>query len=151
LPCGTKEVFDLLTAHVLNCAQGRKPSAAGRRTVPYFGPVQQLLNEARIACVWHAEPDGLFFGRSSRIAFGTSIVRNRANAAWKAAKLRPVTLHECRHTFASLLASSGLDLKACATYMGHANVQMFIGRYAHLFEDSRGRDQQRVNDYLATA
>jgi hypothetical protein len=31
---------------------------------------------------------------------------NRARRAWKVAELEPVTLHECRHTFASLMIAA---------------------------------------------
>ena len=34
--------------------------------------------------------------------------------------LAPITLHECRHTFASLMIAAGVNAKALSTYMGHA-------------------------------
>ena len=33
-----------------------------------------------------------------------------------------ITLHECRHTFASLMIAAGVNAKALQTFMGHANV-----------------------------
>ncbi len=42
-------------------------------------------------------------------------------------------LHECRHTFASLMIAAGVDAKVLSTYMGHASVMITLDRYGHLF------------------
>jgi integrase len=34
----------------------------------------------------------------------------------------PITLHEARHTYASLLIAAGVGSKAVSTYMGHASI-----------------------------
>jgi integrase len=44
--------------------------------------------------------------------------------AWKTAGLEPITLHEARHTFASLMIAAGVNAKALATYMGHASARL---------------------------
>ena len=51
-------------------------------------------------------PKGLVFGTSKSVPFQPSPVRERADKAWKAAKLARITLHECRHTFASLMIAA---------------------------------------------
>jgi hypothetical protein len=45
--------------------------------------------------------DDLIFGRSASDPFVPSTVRLRALGAWDQAEVEPITLHECRHTFAS--------------------------------------------------
>ena len=47
----------------------------------------------------------------------------RATEAWTAAGLQRITLHECRHTYASLLMASGYTLKELMEFMGHADLQ----------------------------
>ena len=42
--------------------------------------------------------------------------------AWSAAGLNPITLHECRHTYASLMIAAGVNAKALQTFMGHASI-----------------------------
>ena len=74
----------------------------------------------------------LAFGRTAQDPFVPSTVRTRARAAWKAAGLEPITLHECRHTFASLMIAAGENPKAIQTFMGHATIQMTFDRYGHL-------------------
>jgi integrase len=49
------------------------------------------------------------------------VLRNDLETAWKHAKakaLEPISLHECRHTFASLMIAAGVNAKALSTYMG---------------------------------
>jgi len=52
--------------------------------------------------------------------------------AWAQAGLAPITLHECRHTFASLMIAAGVNAKALSTYMGHANIAITLDKYGHL-------------------
>jgi integrase len=42
-----------------------------------------------------------------------------------------VTLHECRHMFASLMIAAGVNARALSTYMGHANISITLDRYGH--------------------
>jgi integrase len=65
-----------------------------------------------------------------------STVRRRALAAWEAAGLRPIALHECRHTAASLLLAAGVGIKVVSAVMGHASVTITLDRYGHLLPDS---------------
>jgi hypothetical protein len=41
----------------------------------------------------------------------------RARAAWKAANLHTLGLHECRHTYAAYMIAAGVNAKALSTYM----------------------------------
>ena len=59
-----------------------------------------------------------------------STIRNRA--AWKAAGLEPITLHECRHALASWMIASGEHPKAIQAFMGGATIHMTFDRNGHL-------------------
>jgi integrase len=48
--------------------------------------------------------------------------RSATETGWKRAKLEPIRLHECRHTFASLIIAAGVNAKALSTYMGHSSI-----------------------------
>ncbi len=48
------------------------------------------------------------------------------------AGLTSIGLHECRHTFASLMIAAGVNAKALTTYMGHASVTITFDLYGHL-------------------
>lgn len=53
------------------------------------------------------------------------------NAACDKAKIKGVTWHTLRHTFASRLVMAGVDLKTVQELMGHKTIAM-TARYAHL-------------------
>jgi integrase len=42
--------------------------------------------------------------------------------------LKPIRLHECRHTFASLLIEAGVSAKKVSKYIGHAGVAITLDR-----------------------
>ena len=59
----------------------------------------------------------LAFGRTAAEPYNPTTVGERANRAWKAAKLEPLTLHEARHTYPSLMIAASVNAKALATFM----------------------------------
>lgn len=42
-------------------------------------------------------------------------------------------LHECRHTFATLMIAAGVPAKALQTFIGHSSITVTLDRYGHLF------------------
>jgi integrase len=75
----------------------------------------------------------------------------RVSAAWDAAGLNRITLHECRHTYASLLMAAGCTLKELMEFMSHADLQM-VNRYVKLLPQPGEDDAaQRLNDWLRRA
>ena len=77
------------------------------------------------------DPDGLVFGRGSR-PFSLNSVRHRARRAWEGAKLEPLTMHECRHRYASTLIAVGATAKAISIALGHSNIQTTFDKYGKL-------------------
>ena len=62
--------------------------------------------------------------------------------------LNRITLHECRHTYASMLMAAGYTIKELMEYMGHGDLQM-VNRYVKLLPQPRDDDAaDRLNDYL---
>jgi integrase len=96
--------------------------------VPYSSAVAEIL-ERRCA---KAVGPHIFHG-----SFGAPLqdVRRTWNAVCKAAGLEGVRLHDMRHTFASLVASSGQSLLVVGELLGHSSPQT-TKRYASLYDDS---------------
>jgi integrase len=92
----------------------------------------------------------LFFGRTARTPFTPTTVRRRALAAWKTAKLTPIGLHECRHTYVSLMHTAGVPLERIGDYVGHTSNYM-TDRYRHLIEGQRDDDAARLDRLLTGA
>lgn len=78
-------------------------------------------------------------------------MRKRANAAWLRVRLEPIGLHECRHTFASLIIAAGVNAKALSTYMGHSSVTITYDRYGHLMPGSESEAANLLDAYLERA
>ena len=75
----------------------------------------------------------------------------RAEKAWQAAGLERITLHECRHTYASFLMAAGYTLKEIMEFMGHADLQM-VQRYVKLLpQPEELNPADRLNAYLRRA
>ncbi len=83
---------------------GQPKSRAGRRGVPIVAALRDLLIEHKLVM---KRATGLVFGSSATQPFTPTAVRKRALTAWRRAGLDPIGLHECRHTFASLLIAAG--------------------------------------------
>lgn len=124
---------------------------AGRRGVPLLAILRDYL-DAHV-CRMGRSGDDLVFGRTPQQAFYASTVDGRAKRAWAAANkhergLVPISLHLCRHTFASLMIDSGANAKAIQEFMGHSKIQTTFDVYGHLLPGSRDEVRQRMNAYL---
>lgn len=137
-------------------------SRAGWRSVPMLAILREYL-EAHLRRSGRRGED-LVFGRTAEQAFYASTVDGRAKRAWKAADeretelaasedrdpdlLRPIGLHMCRHTFASLLIDSGANPKAIQEFMGHSKIHTTFDVYGHLLPGSHDAVRARMDAYL---
>ena len=51
----------------------------------------------------------------------------------EAAGVKHITIHEFRHSHASLLCNAGINIKEIARRLGHSRVEMTLKTYAHLY------------------
>jgi integrase len=111
-----------------------KPSAHTKQKrihrVPLSAPARELLAAIRAEAVDGAEY--VFPGR-----FGAGHIVD-FNKAWrqirKAARIKDCRVHDFRHTYASILASSGHSLPVIGRLLGHTQAAT-THRYAHLTDD----------------
>ncbi len=68
--------------------------------------------------------------------------RNRKYA--EKAGLPHITIHEFRHSHASLLANEGINIQEVSRRMGHSTVQETWNRYSHLYP----REEERAVNVL---
>ena len=72
-------------------------------------------------------------------------------AAWKEARLAPIGLHECRHTYAVFMIAAGVNAKALSTYMGHSSITVTLDRYGHLMPGNEREAAGMLATYLERA
>jgi len=104
--------------------------------------------------------DNFVFGREQSAVFTASHVRKRANDAWAKANakrseekkqpLQAVTLHVCRHTYATWLDAAGISETRSARYLGHA-LATISGRYRHRLDGQLVEDAARLDAWLQGA
>ena len=123
-------------------------SAEGKRTVPMAGRLRTILLEHQVAT---GRREGLVFGTLPGRPFNPSKAHERAHAAWEAAGLDRITLHDARHTYASLMIAAGVNAKALSAYMGHANISITLDRYGHLMPGNEDEAAGLLDAYLDRA
>lgn len=121
-------------------------SRAGTRRVPVTQELRGHLEAHRKRL---GRGTGLLFGRTATRPFDDRALKLRAEKAWYTAGLTSITLHEARHTYASLLIAAGVSSKAVSTYMGHASITITLDRYGHLFPGNEAEAADLLDGYLA--
>jgi integrase len=112
---------------------GPPKTRAAKRTVP----LPQVVIDALAPRIAGREPDEPAI-TSPR---GTLLRSNnwRRHAHWSRAlrstKLAPLTIHELRHTYASLARKSGADLRYVQKTMGHSTPTVTANIYSDLYSD----------------
>lgn len=147
------EIARLEWPDVLDCDRigprllvSRAKSEAGRERRP---PVAEALR-AILTRAWLRQGRPLT-GSVLETSVMSGKLATRATTAWSASDLQRITLHECRHTYASLLMAAGYTLKELMEFMGHADLQM-VNRYVKLLPQPGEEDlSERLNDYLRRA
>jgi integrase len=63
---------------------------------------------------------------------------------------RRIGLHTLRHTYVSLLIAQGENIKYISRQVGHANIQMTLDTYGHLFKETSQAAMNRLDQRLRT-
>jgi integrase len=133
---------------------------AAVRTVPIAPQLRTILAAAKLKA-----PHGqrLAFPGAEGGPFDPWALARRARKAWtkmnaerekKAKKQRgkfvpiaPIGLHECRHSYVTLMHAAGFSLEEIAPYVGHS-ASYVTERYKHLLEGREAADASKFGDYL---
>jgi integrase len=125
------------------------PKTAGsERKVPIVPALEALL-KAHMKSVGRTG-SALVFGRTPEEPFIPTTIRSRALTAWSTSDtpLSPITLHQCRHTFASLMIAAGCNAKALSVVMGHASIVITFDRYGKLMPGGETEVGRLLDAYL---
>ena len=147
-----------------DAVEGEIATKSGKdRRVPIPAILRDHLDDHLLDFVW---TDGLVFGVTADRPFNDTSMRERTRKAWgwrlddqgelvpsglREPPLEPITLHECRHTFASLMIAAGVNAKALSTYMGHAGIQITLDLYGHLMPGNESEAAAQLDAYLDRA
>jgi integrase len=129
-------------------------SRAGVRDVPLPSALRPFLLEQKMRVAWR---QGLLFGRTSTLPFAPHVPANRGRKRWEKLGLEPVSFHDCRHTYASLMiaaaadASKQVNMKQLSVYMGHTSVVQTYDRYGHLLPGQLVDAAEMLDAYLGAS
>jgi integrase len=133
-------------------------SRKGTRRVPIPASLRLHLLEQKM--MTGRDGADLVFGASRDRPFTPTHVRKLALSAWATAnarrrdqglpELRPIGLHELRHSYVSLVHDAGFSLERIGDYVGHSSSYM-TDAYRHLLEGHEAEAAERFEDYLARA
>lgn len=75
-------------------------------------------------------------------------IRRYLNNYINSAGIKPIRIHDFRHSHASLLISQGSDIVLVAKRLGHSNTEQTLNTYAHLFPSTEYRLVDKLNEIL---
>ncbi len=142
-------------------------SAAGKRRVPILEPLVRELVDRKVRT--GRDGDALVFGPTGVQPFSPETVRRHSLTAWGWKEVpnpeadhpkmvwikarddaaESITLHEARHTCASILIAAGVNAKALSVIMGHSTIAMTFDTYGHLMPGGLDEAAAATNAYLA--
>ena len=106
---------------------GNPKSEAGKRSIPLD---ERLVN---ILCP-HRQINGFVIGDGLRPVTERTFIRTWQRIG-RTINLHDATPHVFRHTYLTISASSGLDIKTLQAIAGHADIQMTMNCYVHKREE----------------
>jgi integrase len=123
------------------------PKTHKRRIVPFPG----FLTDSLAALCSDREHSSVLFSDKLGNHLTTPTIRENSwfDRALDAAELKPMTIHDLRHTAASLAVSSGANVKAVQRMLGHASAAMTLDTNSDLFDDDLDLVAVRLDEAAA--
>jgi integrase len=119
-----------------------------RRAIVLMPTLAKLLREHRLASPHSQSGDYVFTSYTgtplsdrnvSQRGFAPAVARAGLNGPTKL----PLTFHDLRRTFASLLIAGGEDVVQVSRQLGHSSPKVTLDIYAHLFDAARHSTEMR--------
>jgi integrase len=122
------------------------PKTYKRRSVPY----PAFLGPYVLAAVGGRAANDIVFADDRGRPLVTPTIREHSwfDRALERAELPTMTIHDLRHTAASLAISAGANVKAVQKMLGHASAAMTLDVYADLFDDDLDAVATRLDQAL---
>ena len=121
--------FTITVQRALSAGVESSPKSGQFQRVPLADVAAAALDRVSRRENFTTPADLVFCNAIGRHLDGSAL-RRRYKRAQKAAGIRPLRFHDLRHTFASRLATSGIDVVSIQSAMGHAHIAT-TSRYLH--------------------
>jgi integrase len=74
---------------------------------------------------------------------------NEEDVILEGERIRPIGLHDSRHTAVSHMLDAGITIDKVSKFMGHASITVTIDRYDHLLPGGEAEAAEILNEYHA--
>ncbi len=126
------------------------PKQSSVRTIPVPRSViaaliqhrEKLLAEGLAGALW------VFPDQKGGPLRQSNVLRRSFNPIVARAKVRRITFHGLRHSFASLLLANGIDIRTVSELLGHADPAMTLRVYAHAMPGHKRAAADKLRDIL---
>lgn len=113
------------------------------RAIVLMPTVGKRLREHKLASDFSSDTDLVFPTSQGRPQSPSNVLKRGLGKGLTDSGVAHCTLHELRHTFASILIGQGLDVTFVADQLGHADPAITLRIYAKLFDPASRRDEAR--------
>jgi integrase len=104
--------------------------------------------EARVKAGLRWREQGIVFPNIYGGFFSPSQVRKLFKGLLKKVGLPGVRLHDLRHSVATILRASGVDLKVIQRLLGHSSMAITSDIYSHVLPEERGEVASKMDDFF---
>ena len=130
---------------------GPPKSAAGNRTILLTDLAIDILKKqkeqnSKLKVVPLEFREYVFIDESGLIKYGSY----DSALGWVCKKIgiKPITMHNLRHTFATRCVQSGMAPKTLQTILGHSTINVTMDLYVHTTEEEKFREIDKVSEML---
>jgi integrase len=122
-------------------------TSAARRNLGLPQTISDLLEEQldMAKAEGRGAPDDLIFGTSGNRPVDSANLRRELRKLCTEAGIPSITVHELRHTCASILADAGVPAERLTDVLGHRDIRTTLGTYRHALSASVGDHIDTMN------
>lgn len=109
-----------------------------------------MMSETAFRRMWESYLTDLNFKYGNRIDNAGNVAKSKCNPNGIPRTIPPITAHWLRHTFATMLYLSGVDVLTARDQLGHSDIKTTLDIYTHLDRLYKRRSMSKLNEYLDT-
>ena len=132
-------------ANGLNYIIEKPKTASSIRTIPMVDEVRQSLLNLYDYYSRFEEFNISWFCFGGIAPIPESTIDNAKKRFCKKADIRPIRIHDFRHSCASLIANNGGSIMLLSRFLGHSSTKQTLDRYSHLYASEMDSLIDKIN------
>ena len=129
--------------------QNYAKSNSSVRNIPMSAKVKKILIELKKINNMNENPLNLVFAAKNkhtiRCAVTTRATLGKISNILNIVRVNP---HMLRHTFATRMLESNVNIKILSEVLGHKNIQITLDKYAHVLPDTKKDNINKIDNFL---